>query len=148
MHFYLGVLIIQLLMQKRIYTRQVTLVKQELFILLENMSSLSVFSEIGVPKYIVFSVVVCLSLCSFFCWPLYCLSFLLPDYHFWQFQPFHRFVDASSIIKEKVGVINDHNCKLHIDFHLLTCNQPQHLVKLTLHVVILHFCMLNMIYLN
>lgn len=88
---------LQPLMQKLIYTRRVTLVKQDLFILPENMRSLSVFSEISV-KYLVFCVVilfitvflfmlaVVLSVpfsvgryivCPFFCWPLYCLSFHL-----------------------------------------------------------------------
>ena len=56
-------------------TRRVSLVKQELFTLLEQMSSPSDFSGVHVTRYLVFYVYFVDHCFSFFFWPLLCLFF-------------------------------------------------------------------------
>jgi hypothetical protein len=51
---------------------RVPLVVYEMSILPEHLSSPPVFSGVLVAQYLDFCVVSCM---SFFCWPLYCLSF-------------------------------------------------------------------------
>ena len=60
-------------------TRQVSLVEQELLILLENHSSPTVLCGIFVPQSIVFCVMFCRSCLSLFFWTLFMFVFVLLD---------------------------------------------------------------------
>ena len=54
---------------------RVLLVEQAIHTLLENRSSLSVFSSVRVAQSLLFCAMFCRLLLSFYFWPLYCLSF-------------------------------------------------------------------------
>ena len=67
------------LLQKGSLIRRVPRVEQELFTLPEHLSSLKIFSGGRVTRHLVLYVCFvdqCLSFCTFFFWPLFCLFFI------------------------------------------------------------------------
>ena len=105
-----------------ILTRRVALVEQGLLTLPDHLSSTSVFSEVGVTRFLALYVCFvdrCLSFCTFIFRPLYCLSFchfLASDYLFGIFKLF-------LLSRSRINIWNDTSIKSIIYPVLRVCTE-------------------------